>query len=45
MQVRQNIEFHKFQMRCGHADRYAGNPIPLSGRRTLCDTQPTRPER
>ena len=45
MQVRQNIEFHKFWMHCENAGMFAGNPIPFSGRRTLCGTLRTRPER
>jgi hypothetical protein len=45
MPVRQNIEFHKFWMRCENAGMFAGNPIPFSGRRTLCDTLRTRRKR
>ena len=45
MQVRQNIEFHKFRMGCAHAGMFAGNMIPRSGSRTLCDTLSTRPDR
>ena len=43
MQVRQNIELHNFWMHCGNAGILADNPISLSGRRTLCDTQRTGP--
>jgi len=45
MQVRQNIEFHRFCMRCENAGMFAGNSIPFSRRRMLCDAQRTRPKR